>query len=385
MLRILKAALFAKSPEGWWGLPILLWGDPGTGKTSCVKLLAFLASMAYYRISPGERGEGQFGVVPVPKDGYLTYPPADWAKFLDEAPRGILFIDEINTAVRVVQSALLGAVQLRTIGSHQFHKGIRVLGAANETADAAGGLDMSNASNNRFGHLQFDGLGASDYIDGLVSGFGRVGAQEFDKFDGEAEEARVEREWADAYAGAAGMVAAFLERRPALIHQKPKKGTNQVRWASRRSVHYATHALASSRVHSLSEAESDMFVESFVGKEWFDEFVTWRANMDLPSAADLLDGKVKFEHDPRRLDRTMAVLASCAALVTPDDAEKQKERATATWQLMEKVVNDGVSFDVTVPAARALVRAKLHAPRIPASKSVLPKVQPVLAAAGIRP
>lgn len=384
MIKILKAALFAKAPEGWWGLPMLLWGEPGVGKTSLTKLLAKLAGLAYYRISPGERGEGQFGVVPVPRDGYLTYPAPDWAQILDNAPRGVLFIDEINTAVRVVQSALLGAVQLRTIGSHQFHAGIRVLGAANEVVDAAGGLEMSPASNNRFGHLEFAGLSATDYLDGLVGGWDRVADREFEGFDAEAEEARVTREWPEARAQAAGLVSAFLERRPALIQQKPKKGTNQRRWSSRRSIEYLVHALASAQIQDLSEAETDIFAESFVGNAWFSEFATWRANMDLPSASELLDGKVKFEHDPRRLDRTMAVLSACAALVTPDEADFRIERATATWNLMSKVVEDGVSFDVTVPAARALVRARLMSPKVPASKTVLSKIQPVMAASGIR-
>ncbi len=94
--KILHAALFCLAPEGFWGLPLIIWGDPGTGKTSFLKDSAKRTSMAYERLSPAERGEGQFGVVPVPHtDGFLHYPAPAWAQRFDNG--GVLFLDEINT------------------------------------------------------------------------------------------------------------------------------------------------------------------------------------------------------------------------------------------------------------------------------------------------
>ena len=139
--KILHAGAFCPSPEGHWGLPMLLHGEPGTGKTSNIRAVSKSSGLFCYRISPGERGEGQFGVVPVPgADGYLHYPAPDWAYQLEQG--GILFVDEINTAPPALQAALLGLVQLRTLGSFVFNKRVRVIGAANSTGDAAGGWDL---------------------------------------------------------------------------------------------------------------------------------------------------------------------------------------------------------------------------------------------------
>src|SRR3990167_2013961 len=96
-LRILHAAFFCRGPNGRLGLPILLWGDPGSGKTHNVARAVRRTTLPYYRLSPGERGEGQFGVVPVPgADGFLHYPAPDWASQLDDRNGGVIFLDEIN-------------------------------------------------------------------------------------------------------------------------------------------------------------------------------------------------------------------------------------------------------------------------------------------------
>ena len=95
--RILHAAMFCPTPEGFFGLPILLWGPPGIGKTGMIRAFARSTGLPYERLSPAERGEGQFGVVPVPgEDGRLHYPPPDWSQKFERG--GILFVDEINTA-----------------------------------------------------------------------------------------------------------------------------------------------------------------------------------------------------------------------------------------------------------------------------------------------
>ena len=138
--KIFHAAVFCPNPEGTLGLPFLLWGPPGSGKTSFVKAVERNYNMAYERLSPAERGEGQFGVCPVPMpDGTLHYPPPDWSKKFD-GRAGLIFLDEINLAMPAIQAPLLGLVQLRTLGSHTFGPRTRIIAAANEVQDAAGGL-----------------------------------------------------------------------------------------------------------------------------------------------------------------------------------------------------------------------------------------------------
>jgi ATPase family associated with various cellular activities (AAA) len=348
--KILHAAMFMLNPEGGWGLPILLWGPPGTGKTAFIGGAAKRYSMAYARLSPAEKGEGMFGVVPIPMpDGFLHYPAPDWSRSF-EGKSGLIFVDEINTAVPALQAPLLGLVQLRTLGSHVFGARTRVIAAANETSDAAGGWDLAPALANRFGHYAWEGMNSSDWVVAMIGGFSADGQV----IDAEVEERRVLDAWPVAIANARGLVAGFIKARPELLDKRPDKKSKHASRAfpTPRTVEYATYAIASATVHGLDESETDLFVSGFVGDGWFGEFATYRKHVDLPDIVELLDRKISWKHDPRRLDRTMAVLSAGAALISPAAAANRKERAKAFWEILASVSDDAA--DVVVPAARAM-------------------------------
>ena len=241
--KILHALFFCPSPEGWWGLASLLHGEPGTGKTANVRAVAKASGLHSYRISPGEKGEGFFGVIPVPNaDGYIHFPPPDWSHELVNG--GILFVDELNTAPPALQAALLGLVQLRTIGSHVFNKRVRVIGATNSVADSAGGWDLPPALANRFGHYSFEGLDPTSWVEGLLGGFGSGNESEKTP-DPIVEETRVLNAWASAEAHSRGLIGGFIFRRPELLHKRPEKASAQasMAWPSRRCYDEKTEVL----------------------------------------------------------------------------------------------------------------------------------------------
>ena len=62
---IFKTALFTPTARGW-GLPLLCEAEPGTAKTSVGTQQAKRFGMPCEILSPGERGEAAFGVVPIP-------------------------------------------------------------------------------------------------------------------------------------------------------------------------------------------------------------------------------------------------------------------------------------------------------------------------------
>lgn len=382
--RILHALLFTPSPEGFWGLPAIGWGLPGVGKTKNIWAAAVRANLPFERLSPAERGEGQFGVVPVPgADGFLNYPAPEWVKKFQTAGGGVIFLDEANTAPPALQAPLLGLVQLRTLGAYVFPKRTRILAAANETADAAGGWDMAPALSNRFGHFDFEGLSPTDWVVGLIGGFANM--DDAPAVDAETEEARVMKEWPVAIAMARGTVAGFIQRRPDMLHLQPNRASNTASraWPSRRSVEYATYALASARVHGLSEIDTDTFVAAFVGQAWMQEFATYRVNLDLPDPAELLDGRVTFAHSSRRLDRTMAVLSSIVSLVAPEKADKREARGNVAWTIVGSVSKDAA--DVAIPAATALRRAQLvHPKTYPTAQKVLGLLWPTMVEANVK-
>ena len=174
--------------------------------------------------------------------------------------------------------------------------------------------------------------------------------------------------WPAAEAFARGLIGGFIFRRPELLHKRPEKANAQssMAWPSRRSVEYAATALTSARVHGLNEIDTDELIGGFVGQGWVSEFRVWQNNVDLPDPAELLDGKVKFTHDERRPDRSLAVLSACASLVIPEKAANRGPRAANCWRLIDHVSK--TTADIAVPAARALCIARVLEPVIGAKE-----------------
>lgn len=281
-----------------------------------------------------------------------------------------------NTAPPALQPALLGAIQERRIGGHTFGPRVRMIGAANPVGHAAGGWDLAAPVANRLGHIDWPSPEVDEWGAWMMGG-----AEDVIGMDSSAEERRVMAAWPEAFAKATGLATAFVRRRPELLHKMPADGSpEQSRaWPSPRSWEYATRARAAAEIHSLSPVETDEFVTAFIGAGPAGEWGQWIDEADLPEPALVLDGKQKFEHNPERLDRTMAVLSSCAALVAPAKAAKRKDRSKALWGILAGVMDD--AKDIVVPAMQAMVRAGLQ--KQTEARPVLAKMHSVVSAAGM--
>ncbi len=382
MLRLIHAALFTPGTDGNWGLPLLFWGSPGVGKTAIIRDACRAAGLACEILSPGERGEGAFGVVPVPVQGTsgrteLSYPAPEWAIPLDTAG-GVVFVDELTTAPPAVQPALLGLFLARRIGGFQFGPRVRILAAANPVDEAASGYELPVPLANRGGHTQWDAGGTEEWLSWLVGS----GAETDMPLAALVEEERVMNAWPNAEAKAKGLVAGFLRRRPELLHKQPKADDPQASraWPSRRTWEMATRALAGAQVHALSDTDRASFVAAFIGDAAAAELLTHERTLDLPDPADLLDGKVKWKHSAKRLDTTAAVLAACTVLVIPPQAEKRAERAKVLAEIFNVVAKDAA--DVVVPSFRPFVQACYALVREEA-RPTLQQLAPILDLAGM--
>lgn len=371
-ITILHAALFTPSSYGW-GLPLLVEDQPGVGKTSVIETYAARCGFLCEVLSPGERGEGAFGAVPVPVKGALTYPMPEWAVEMNDAGAGVVLVDEVTSAGPALQAPCLGLVGSKRIGGGRLAPRVRVIGACNPPDVAAHGHDLAPPLANRFGHLEW-GAPSVDEHAAYMLGQG----VEASRIDAVAEEARVMAAWPEAYAKAAGLETAFLRAMPHLKNVFPKDGNAGRAWPSDRTWEYATRALAASFVHGLSPQDTDAYVSAFIGSAAFNAFAAFIESADLPDPAALLDGKIKFSHNPERLDRSAAVIGACTALVVPAAAANRMPRAEALWKLLGQVGD--AHLDLIIPPIQAmLTTGDLHT--IPAGVPVLAKVQPTIAAA----
>lgn len=359
--RIIHASLFTPTRKGW-GLPLLFWAGPGCGKTDIIENIAKTYQFPFEVLSPGERGEGAFGVTPVPDQNgqFMNYPPPEWVgKFKDGL--GLVFLDELSTAAPAIQPAILGIALARRIGGYYFGNRVRIIAAANRTEEAAGGWDLAPPLANRFGHMDWEHPNAEEWSDWL---FAEVDNTDTLKINPEDEETMVMSKWAKPWAKSRGLVAGFIRSRPNLLHSQPQMGNpNASRaWPSHRTWEMATRALTSAMIHGLSENETDEFAGAFIGAGTISEFINYRKEADLPDPDHVLNGQIDFHHNPKRLDRTFAVLGSCTSLITSVAKEDRNKgfdnRIERLLQILNEVADDAI--DVVWPSAKMLSNAKLH-------------------------
>lgn len=154
-------------------LPVLLWGEPGIGKTAALTQLAATLELPLTTVIASVHEPSDFSGLPVigddPAENGVPMAPPDWAVQLVRAGRGLLFLDELSTAPPAVQAALLRLVLERRVGALRLPPGVRIVAAANPRSSAADGWELSPPLANRFVHLQW----AHD-ADVVVRGLGGV-------------------------------------------------------------------------------------------------------------------------------------------------------------------------------------------------------------------
>lgn len=380
MKRLMKTAWYTPTGIGW-GLPLAMVASPGTSKTAQIVQLAAECGLPIEVLAPGERGEGAFGVVPVPHEDILRYPAPEWTEKFKKDGRGVVFVDELTTAPPALQPPLLGLFLEGRIGGVTLPSGVRRIAAYNNVEEAAAGYDLPPPLANRMGHIPFDAGGVEEWTDWLV-GSNTVSAVNQQKSKPAEEEKYVLELWQEAYAVAIGKIASFVKRRPELLHKMPPPHDPNASsaWPSRRTWEMATRALASSAIQNLEESEETSLISAFVGGDVAAELYTHLHLEELPDPAEILDGKIKFEHDSTRLDRSFAVLSGCTALVVPTDARKRVERAKMLWKILATITEAG-DKDVAFGPARRMAKANLL--NVVESRKTLTSLHGVMVAAGI--
>src|SRR5512138_1135835 len=200
-------------------LPVLLWGEPGIGKTAALGQLADSLGLPLTTVIASVHEPTDFAGLPVvgadPAAHGVPLAPPDWAVRLARAGRGLLFLDELSTAPPAVQAALLRLVLERRVGALRLPPGVRIVAAANPRASAADGWELSAPLANRFVHLDW----TYDH-DVVVRGLGGTWPR--------ASLPRLDRAaLPDAVDYARRAVCGLLAARPALVHQLPKTETRR--------------------------------------------------------------------------------------------------------------------------------------------------------------
>ncbi|MGH9068527.1 MAG: AAA family ATPase, partial [Acidimicrobiales bacterium] len=218
------ATITVLQAAGAAGVPVLLWGEPGVGKSALVESLATARGVPCEVVVGSTREPADFlGLPVVAGDGSVHMAPPDWFVRLRDAGCGVLFLDELSCAPPAVQAAMLRVARERYVGAERLPEGVSVVAAANPPEQAADGWDLPAPMANRFCHLDYNPA-LADWLSGMTVGFDSL--VEVAPAVASPTKAR--------QAGMRAQVAAFIRRRPDLAQCCPTDPAQAGRaWASR--------------------------------------------------------------------------------------------------------------------------------------------------------
>ncbi|MFD0293171.1 AAA family ATPase [Streptomyces sp. NPDC127118] len=320
-------------------LPVLLWGEPGIGKTAALTQLAVSLDLPLTTVIASVHEPSDFSGLPVvgddPAEQGVPMAPPDWAVRLVRAGRGLLFLDELSTAPPAVQAALLRLVLERRIGALQLPPGVRIVAAANPRSSAADGWELSPPLANRFVHLQW----THDH-EVVVRGLGGTWPR--------ATLPRLEPgRLPEAVDFARRAVCGLLSARPALVHRLPSGETRRGGpWPSPRSWDMTLCLIAFATAAGSSRDVLSLLVRGTVGDGPGLELLASLDRMDLPDPETLLADPAGADL-PERGDLRQAVLDGVVAAVRN---RPEKPRWDAAWALLVRALETGTPDVVVVPA-----------------------------------
>lgn len=149
-------------------IPTFLWGAPGIGKSSIIKQIAKDADIECIDLRLSLMDPTDLKGIPFyDKEAHqaLWAPPS----FLPREGRGILFLDELNSAAPAVQASAYQLILDRKVGEYILPEGWAIVAAGNREGDRGVVYRLPSPLANRFVHIEME-VNVSDWRDwGLKS------------------------------------------------------------------------------------------------------------------------------------------------------------------------------------------------------------------------
>ncbi|WP_395109850.1 AAA family ATPase [Actinomadura sp. SCN-SB] len=323
-------------------LPVLLWGEPGIGKSAGMEQLAAGLDLPLETVIASVHEPSDFAGLPIigddPASTGVPMAPPDWAVRLASAGRGLVFFDELSSAPPAVQAALLRVVLERRVGSLALPEPVRVVAAANPPSSAADGWHLSPPLANRFVHLRWTHEPRT-VARGMAGTWPSLSIPMVDPAKATGAVAR-----------ARGAISGFLTARPGLAHHLPADAEARGGpWPSPRTWEMALRLLAVGYATDASPEGLSAAIVGAIGDGAGIELLSYLEALDLPDPDRVLANPEAFKL-PKRGDRQLAFLTSVVAAVQGDVTRRRWE---AGWAVLAKAVDAGVP-DVAARAAADL-------------------------------
>jgi hypothetical protein len=282
------------------------------------------------------------GLPVIAPNGTVTMAPPQWAQRLaDHDGPAIGFFDEFSTASPALQAAALRPLTHYEVGALQLPKTVSWIAAANPADIAVSGWELAAPTANRFVHLEFE-LPLEVFAEASVTGQWPV-MPVFEQPD----------DLASAVARESALVSGFLRARQSQYAPIPDNPAERGRaFPTARTWTNATQLTAFAGAVGASDSVIRLLIAGCVGDATAHEFLTWRANQDLPDPESVLADPSGVAWKSIRPDRVYVVLQSLlAAVAGASDAARWEAAVTACCLAAE-----GAGLDAAVPVVRALLR-----------------------------
>lgn len=136
-------------------IPTFLWGPPGIGKSSIIKQIAQETGIECIDLRLSLMDPTDLKGIPFyDKEQHqaLWAPPS----FLPRAGRGILFLDELNSAAPAVQASAYQLILDRKVGEYTLPDGWAIVAAGNREGDRGVVYRLPSPLANRFVHVEME-------------------------------------------------------------------------------------------------------------------------------------------------------------------------------------------------------------------------------------
>lgn len=144
--------------------PVMIWGPPGIGKSQMVATVAATHSVPVIDLRLSQMEPSDLRGIP-----FRTDTMVEWAipRMLPDATRhgetGILFLDEITSALPAVSAAAYQLILDRCLGDYIVPDGWVIFAAGNRQGDRGVTYAMPSPLANRFTHFSFD-INLDDWV-----------------------------------------------------------------------------------------------------------------------------------------------------------------------------------------------------------------------------
>ncbi len=350
--------------------PVLLWGNPGEGKTSMIESAVrhgwHIETVIISQSEPSDLA----GLPIVENGGQVTFAPPAWAKRLaGQSGPSICFFDEFSTAQPSLQAAALRVLTHGQVGALQLPDTVTFVAAANPIDVAAAGWELAAPTASRFVHLDF-AMSLEVFSEAAVTGNWPT----LPVYD-------TPTQFGTLYRAEMALITGFLKIRESQLSVIPKDPAARGRaFPTPRTWEFAGKLIGMAEAVGASTEVIHLLAAGAVGDATAHEYLSWRENLDLPDPDELLARDQEIDFSDLRPDRVYVVLQSLLSALARDTTDA---RWTTALELCCQAAQQ-LGVECAVPAVRALMRPDCRptGASVPSDVSVF---VPALTLAGILP